>query len=155
LLLFDYDGTLTPIVARPEDAVLDAGVRDLLAALAAQDRYIVGMVSGRGLEDLEERAAVPGLIYAGNHGLEICGPDLEFVHPGVAASSRTLDEAFGLLTASVARFPGARVEHKGASLTVHFRAVADAVAPQVEAAAEETVRPLAERKRESSTRGGA
>ena len=153
LLLFDYDGTLTPIVPKPEDAVLSPRVRSLLAELAAKDGYLAGIVSGRSLADLRKRVAITGLVYAGNHGLEICGTDLDFVHPGVAASARTLEEAFGLLTASIARFPGATVEHKGASLTVHFRAVADAVAPRVDAAAEETVRPLAERNEVRITRG--
>ena len=96
LLLFDYDGTLTPIVPRPEDAVLSPRVKSLLAEVAAMDGYLAGIVSGRSLADLRERVAITGLVYAGNHGLEICGPDLDFVHPDVAASSRTLDEAFGL-----------------------------------------------------------
>ena len=80
LLLFDYDGTLTPIVARPEDALMPPDVRRSLAGLIGHPRYIVGIVSGRSLDDLAALAAVPGIIHAGNHGMEIRGPELEFTH---------------------------------------------------------------------------
>ena len=63
LLLFDYDGTLTPIVPKPEDAVLSPRVKGLLAELAATDGYLAGIVSGRSLADLRERA--------GHHGVGI------------------------------------------------------------------------------------
>ena len=46
LLLSDYDGTLTPIAAKPESAVLGQETRDTLLSLSLQDRYIVGIISG-------------------------------------------------------------------------------------------------------------
>ncbi|MQG71514.1 MAG: trehalose-phosphatase, partial [SAR202 cluster bacterium] len=46
LLLFDYDGTLTPIAARPEIATLPEKTRHSLAALNEMDRFVVGVVSG-------------------------------------------------------------------------------------------------------------
>ena len=42
LLLSDYDGTLTPIVGRPEDALLSQAVRDKLSALAKTEKFSVG-----------------------------------------------------------------------------------------------------------------
>ena len=153
LLLFDYDGTLTPIVARPEDAVLDAGVRELLKALASQERYVVGMVSGRGLKDLEERAAVPGLVYAGNHGLEIRGPGLDFVHPGAAAAEDALRQVKAVLEEELGDVPGAQVEHKGLSLTVHYRNVPAELAGMVERTAVAAAAPFVERGELKTTRG--
>ena len=122
LLLFDYDGTLTPIVLRPEDALLSAEVAGLLRQLAAQDRYVAGIVSGRSLEDLNLLAGIPGLILAGNHGMEIRGSDLEFIHPGAVAARGTLDRAERDLRMELAHIPGVMVEHKGLTLTVHYRA---------------------------------
>src|SRR4030042_1268947 len=81
LLLFDYDGTLTPIVERPELADLHKESRQLLKAIVRKPRFTVGIVSGRALNDLQNRVSIPGIIYAGNHGLEIQGLDLDFVHP--------------------------------------------------------------------------
>ena len=60
LLLFDYDGTLTPIAARPEDALLPEEARERLAALAAHPRCIAGIVSGRSLDDLSVLADIDG-----------------------------------------------------------------------------------------------
>jgi trehalose-phosphatase len=51
-LLFDYDGTLTPIVERPCLARLAQGTRDLLQALARVPGVGVGIISGRELTDL-------------------------------------------------------------------------------------------------------
>ncbi len=47
LLLSDYDGTLTPIVARPELAELPEYSRHLLQALANSNNITVGIISGR------------------------------------------------------------------------------------------------------------
>lgn len=125
LLLFDYDGTLTPIVARPQDAVLSPQMRSLLVDLSKNDKFVIGIVSGRGLGDLKSLVPIPGLIYAGNHGLEICGPGIAFAHPDVQLSSQALDDVQALLASALADVPGLTVEHKGMSLTVHFRGTPD------------------------------
>ena len=142
LLLFDYDGTLTPIVARPEDALLSADVRDLLTRLSETGGYVVGIVSGRSLADLKQMVAIPGLVYAGNHGLEIDGPGIEFVHPEAMAALPALDELFALLPAALADIPGVAVEHKGLTLTVHYRGVPDAYADAVDDAVAAAARPF-------------
>lgn len=132
LLLFDYDGTLTPIVARPEDALLPNDVRRHLEALAAHPRYVTGIVSGRSLEDLAALAGIPGLIHAGNHGMEIRGPGLEFTHPGAVAARDTLDQVRASLADALAHIPGVIVEHKGLTLTVHYRATPEPLADGVD-----------------------
>ena len=151
LLLFDYDGTLTPIAARPELARLAPAVRHSLARLASggvSGKFIVGLVSGRSLADLRELLAapdqpeLPGLLLAGNHGFEISGPGMEFVHPEAAALRPALDDAFGRLQAATAATPGAMVEHKGLSLTAHYRGVAPELAGALEQAVEAAAAPL-------------
>jgi trehalose-phosphatase len=137
LLLFDYDGTLTPIVPRPEDALLSEEVRRLVGLLVEQPRYIVGIVSGRSLEDLVAMADIPGLIYAGNHGMEIRGAGMDFIHPGAEVARGELDIAQRKLAQVLAGIPGAFVEHKGLTLTVHYRAVAEALTARVESAVAE------------------
>lgn len=81
LLLTDYDGTLTPIVERPELANLSKDIRRLLQTLAYQRYITVGVISGRALVDLKDKVGISGIIYAGNHGLEIEGPGISFVNP--------------------------------------------------------------------------
>ena len=139
LLLFDYDGTLTPIVRRPQDALLPSEVRRLLRLLAAHPRYIAGIVSGRSLEDLSALADIPGLIHAGNHGMEIRGHGMDFIHPGAVAAREILDDAETRLVAAVGDVPGVIIEHKGLTLTVHYRAASVDSAAGIEAGVEAAV----------------
>src|SRR5579871_6346351 len=83
-LFLDFDGTLSPIVADPGMAQLGMGIHSLLTALARAARITTTVISGRSVEDLYARIGVDGLIYAGNHGLEICGRHLTFVEPVAA-----------------------------------------------------------------------
>ncbi|PKB78859.1 MAG: trehalose-phosphatase [SAR202 cluster bacterium Io17-Chloro-G9] len=153
LLLLDYDGTLTPIVARPADAVLADDARELLSGLVADERYLVGIVTGRSLADLATLVDVPGLICAGNHGLEITGPGLDFLHPEVQASGHALDEAARLLSVALAQVPGLTVEHKGLTLTVHFRGTPDSFDAEVDATVVATVAPYVQDGQVKVTRG--
>ena len=121
LLLLDFDGTLSEIVARPEDATLRPGNAGLLEALNRKPGYTVGVVSGRELSDVSRRVGVPGLVYGGNHGLEICGPDLEYRHPDAAAAIARFAELAARLETALAEAPGAHVENKTLTLTVHYR----------------------------------
>src|SRR5262245_60046481 len=80
-LLFDYDGTLTPIVDRPELAKLSRQTRLLLASLVRRPHVFVGVLSGRRLNDLKARVGVKRAYYAGTGGLELeLGKGL-IVHP--------------------------------------------------------------------------
>ena len=141
LILFDYDGTLTPIRPRPEEALLPQQVREKLSSLAAHPGCVVGIVSGRELSDLARLSGIPDLILAGNHGMEIRGPGLEFIHPQAVLARTHLEEAASKLSDSLEHIPGAFVEDKGLTLTVHYRAAAQASIPDVEAAVLETTTP--------------
>ena len=121
LLLFDYDGTLTPIVDRPDLASLSPETRELLGTLNSQERFRIGVISGRSLEDVSAMVSVEGLIYGGNHGLEIRGPHLEFVHSEAARLATTLRLINQQLLKSLGQIPGVLVENKGLSLSVHYR----------------------------------
>jgi trehalose 6-phosphate phosphatase len=120
----DYDGTLTPIVSDPDAAHLPPATGRALARLAARPDTTVAILSGRALADVRRRVGVGGACYAGNHGLEIAGPGLERLHPDAAAARPLLREAAARLTRELVAIPGAQVEDKGATLSVHYRRVA-------------------------------
>ena len=124
-LFSDFDGTLTPIVERPEDAVLDPEVRGLLQALASSPRFFLGIISGRALVDLQAKVAVPSVIFAGNHGLEISGPGLNFLSPLVADMKSTIRLIHSVLERTVTGIKGVVLEDKGLTLSVHYRQVAE------------------------------
>jgi len=78
-------------------------------------------VSGRGLDDLRLRAGLHRVAYAGNHGLEIWGRGLSWALPE-AERARPAIEAYGRrLGCRLGAIPGAWVEAKGLTLTVHYR----------------------------------
>jgi trehalose 6-phosphate phosphatase len=103
-LVLDVDGTLAPIVARPELASVPAATRAELERLVS--RYLlVACLSGRAGADARAVVGVEGIEYVGNHGLEL-EPHAEE------------------LAARIARFQedvGRPVEDKRLSLSYHFR----------------------------------
>lgn len=132
VLLLDFDGTLAPIVDRPELAALPEPTREAILRLASTPGVEVALVSGRGLEDVRSRAGLGPLLYAGNHGMEIHGPGVDQVHPEAAAARPSLDEIIRELRPRLADIPGALLEDKGLTLSVHFRMVAGERVPEVE-----------------------
>ena len=123
LLLIDYDGTLTPIVDRPELANLPEDTRQLLQALARQPRFTLGVMSGRALADLKNKVSVGGIIYAGNHGLEIEGSGVSFINPLAEEIRPVLSLVYQLLSQALGAIRGVIVEDKGLTLSVHYRLV--------------------------------
>lgn len=74
-ILTDVDGTLAPIVARPDLATVPGETRAELRRLAG--RYaLVACVSGRTGEDAARMVGVEGVAYVGVHGLELA-PEAE------------------------------------------------------------------------------
>ena len=125
-ILLDVDGTLAPIVSHPD---LSAVPDETLAVLAALvERYaLVGCVSGRRAVDAARLVPVPGVRFAGNHGLEL------LVDGEVQLAGGVEEWLSDLRTAAVAIEPivaeaGGWIEDKGASLTVHFREAPDPTA---------------------------
>lgn len=110
-VLLDFDGTLSPIVARPELARIRDGARDAIARLV--DRYaVVAVVSGRTNDELRELVGIDGVRLAGLYGLADAVPPLP-------------DDVVDAVRAVAAGVAGARVEPKGGSVAVHYRAADD------------------------------
>ncbi len=128
-LFLDFDGTLVPYAERPAAPRLSAGQRSLLSRLACIPGWTVGIISGRGLSDLRRRVGVPGVVYAGNHGLEIEGRDLCFRHAGAVAAREDLAALRRATARALVAIPGARVEDKGLTWAAHFRGVRAAQRP--------------------------
>jgi len=123
-LFLDFDGTLAPIGDDPDKAYMPAETRKALDELAMKDRVSLAIISGRALSDLRERVGLKGIIYAGNHGLEISGPGMEFVEPAAAQQIKALGELARHLRTRLHGIPGAEVENKVLSASVHFRRAA-------------------------------
>jgi trehalose 6-phosphate phosphatase len=117
-LLLDFDGVLAPIVARPEDAYPPPETRAELQRLVP--RYgLVAVVSGRPGEDVRNRVAVDGVVYAGSHGLEL--------DPAAERWRRQIADF-----ASAAPWLESETELKGLSVAFHYRQRSDEAAAVLE-----------------------
>jgi len=134
-LFLDYDGTLAPLREHPSQAVMDAPTRAAFDRCVERPEIDVSIVSGRSLADVRGMVGSEQVTYAGNHGLEIAGPDIEFCHEDlIHYEQRTATLATALK--AIAR-DGAWTEAKGPTLTFHVRRVPPALrAPMLEEARE-------------------
>jgi len=107
-ILLDVDGTLAPIVARPEDARVPDGARTEVARLAG-GYGLVACISGRTGEDAHRLVGVEGVRYVGTHGLEL-EPEAERWREPIHEFAASVD------------WP---VEDKGLSVSFHYRQAED------------------------------
>jgi trehalose 6-phosphate phosphatase len=123
-LLFDFDGTLSPLVADPGSASAVDGAVDLLDRLAARFRT-VAVVSGRPRAFIADRLG-PAVDLSGLYGLETRTAGIDAEH---AEAGRWRPVIAGVADSAADELPaGVTVEPKGLSLTVHYRRVPEAEA---------------------------
>jgi trehalose 6-phosphate phosphatase len=125
LWVFDFDGTLSPLVPDRSAAQLHPASRALLKDLAGDAVNRVAILSSRSIEDLASRVPIPNLFLGGGSGLEWRLPAGHRIRPGDEAEKK-LEEARGPVLHSlkkVSSFPGVELEDKRWSVAVHFRRV--------------------------------
>jgi trehalose 6-phosphate phosphatase len=140
LLLLDYDGTIVPIVERPELAILSQETLDILVDISRSPKILLGIVSGRKLSEVKRLVGIEGIYYVGNHGLEAKGPGLSYINPIAKNSKLVIDSLYGRLTKKLGGIRGALTENKGYSLTVHYRMASAADEQRIKSVFFETVR---------------
>ena len=121
-VFLDYDGTLTPIVERPDMAVMSQDMRATLSALSERSPVLV--ISGRKCGDVERLVGLKGITCAGCHGFDIAGPEgSELLHEEIAGYVPIIAQAARDLDRQLASIAGVMVEDKTYALAVHFRMV--------------------------------
>ncbi|MBE9129408.1 MULTISPECIES: trehalose-phosphatase [unclassified Coleofasciculus] len=137
-LFIDYDGTLTPIVKRPEEAALSEEMRSLLRQLSL--RVTVGIISGRDLRDVQTLVGLENLYYAGSHGFDIAGPDdMREQQEEAQASLPDLDDAESQLRDRLEPLAGAHVERKHFAVAVHYREATEQDIDRIESIVDEVL----------------
>lgn len=131
VLFLDYDGTLSPIVSNPEDAILSNITKNVIEKLSKL--IPIGIISGRDRQNVESKIGIDSLIYAGSHGFDITGPNnLEMQYEEGQEALPILDEAELQLNKSLNGIQGALVERKKYAIAVHFRNVEEGKVKEVE-----------------------
>ncbi len=121
VFFLDYDGTLTPIVERPELAVISEQMRDLVKGLA--EKFTTAIVSGRMREDVENLVGIEGLCYAGSHGFDIQGRGVAMIQPKAQATIPVVNKVIAQLKEELGDIKGVIIEEKKFSVAVHYRLV--------------------------------
>ena len=119
-VFLDYDGTLTPIVDRPENATISDSMRDAVSGLA--ERCVVCVVSGRDRPVVQELMGLDNLVVAGSHGFDIWSPEEGTIeHDAGSGYEDLLEEVKARVQDEIGSIEGALVESKKASVAVHYR----------------------------------
>jgi trehalose 6-phosphate phosphatase len=121
LLAAGFDGLFSRTEPGPVEAALPTETHVLLSKLSLSRGVTLAILSGRSLNDIQSRVQLPGAIYVGNHGMEICGQGWRS-SDGLAESCRAdLVDALAFLARYTKRLRGVLVEDKGLAVTVHWR----------------------------------
>ncbi|NWG09575.1 MAG: trehalose-phosphatase [Nitrososphaerales archaeon] len=139
-ILTDYDGTLTPIVDYPDQAILNPNVRDLLKSLVKDRRFILAIITGRTLKEIIQLIGIEGAYYIGNHGLEIKGPSLTFVHPMTEKLSLIISKICNDMKSKFESNHGVIVEDKGMTASIHYRMAPKNMTGEIKKVVRNTVR---------------
>ncbi|MGA2226789.1 MAG: trehalose-phosphatase [Syntrophobacteraceae bacterium] len=125
LWVFDFDGTISPIVPERNSARLHPEWRKLLNELSRTPGRSVAVLSSREIEDLSRRVPLPSVILGGASGLVWRLPGGHKICPGNVAETRREKSRAVLapLLSRLSSFPGVDVEDKGWSVAVHYRRV--------------------------------
>jgi trehalose-phosphatase len=116
LLATDFDGTIAPIVANPEDARIHPLMERFLARCSSVPELAIAVISGRDAEDVRRRIGSVPAIVAGSHGLECVGVDGDVLW----TTERTAPDLLPSLARDALR-AGLRIERKKFSFALHSR----------------------------------
>ncbi len=120
LLMLDYDGTLAPFTTQRDRAIPYPDLRPILQGLAAGKRCRTVIVSGRSAAELPPLLQLDPLPEIwGSHGWERLLPDGRYIPPPLdRQAAHVLAEEWSWLNTL---FPPERLEHKPASVALHWR----------------------------------
>ncbi|KAI1319792.1 threalose-6-phosphate phosphatase [Mortierella claussenii] len=123
LLMFDYDGTLTPIRKTPGAAVPQEHMLKALTALASDPNNVVWVISGRDQKVLEEWLGdVENLGFSAEHGSFMRQPgSKKWVNLTESLDMGWKNDVIEIFTYYTERTQGSFIEHKRSSLTWHYR----------------------------------
>lgn len=140
LVALDFDGTLAPLVDRPEDARATVRARAAIERLATADDTRVAIVSGRALESLNQVASPPdGTLLSGSHGVELqldAGVATIDLRDAELAKLERLSTIVGEVADGA---EGAWIERKPAGLALHTRRLNSKAGTALQQAARERV----------------
>ena len=125
-VLLDLDGTLAPIVSRPDETAISERARTALARIVAS-YSLTAIVTGRQARVARQIVGIDEITYAGIHGFELLPPGAERASPSPELGAHGDDaRAFAEgLDRDALGAAGVRFEDKGPIIGLHWRGAAD------------------------------
>ncbi len=125
-VLFDIDGTLSPIVENAADAHVPEGTRQLLIRVARR-YHVVACVSGRRASDARAMVSIGSIAYLGSHGAELLRPGWTepVLDPKVEDWVRRIQDFGREADTADLRRRRVRLEDKGPIIAFHWRGAPD------------------------------
>ncbi|CAA7047904.1 unnamed protein product [Microthlaspi erraticum] len=127
VMFLDYDGTLSLITEDHDKAYITDEMREVVNEVAIY--FKTAIISGRSTDKVQNFVKLPGIHYAGSHGMDIKGPtnidqtNQEVMFQPASDFLPMIDEVVDILKEKTKSFHGATVEHNKFCLSVHFRRV--------------------------------
>jgi len=137
VVFLDYDGTLTPIVDRPELAVLGDDMKQVLARLSRA--HAVYVISGRDLDDVRSLVGIDSVQFVGSHGFHMLDALPEVDQQAVDEAVPELEAAADELGRWLDYIDGVIIERKKFSFALHYRLVDQHDLRQIKAAADDVL----------------
>jgi len=129
-VFLDYDGTLTPIVDTPSQAVLSSSMREVVQSVSK--KFPTAIVTGRKIDTICKFVKLNSLHYAGSHGFDIRGAQNTPIKQVATDFRPFLLRCYEELSKQIAEYPGSLVEDNDFSISVHFRNVNPELVPEME-----------------------
>jgi len=123
LFMFDYDGTLTPIVQEPSAAIPSERIIKSLRLLADDPRNLVWIISGRDQEFLKQHLGhIPAMGFSAEHGSFMKNPHSdEWENLAEKLDMGWQQEVIDVFQQYTDRVQGSFIERKRCALTWHYR----------------------------------
>ena len=121
-LITDIDGTISPIVPRPEDAAVSGAIKAALRTISGR-LALAAVITGRPEAVARSMVCVEGLTYIGHYGLDAEAQSKIDDAPLKAAKDRVLQQVEALA--------GVVFEEKGVSFSLHYRHSPDPAAARL------------------------
>jgi trehalose-phosphatase len=137
VILLDFDGTLVEIAPLPGQVRLADETRRVLRRLSAKPRVTLAVISGRRRAELKHHLGIGKIRYLGLYGWETNGNARL-----PAAARESLAGALARVQADLPAYPGAWIEPKGNTFSVHLLGASAPVQKRVRRLVRERVRPM-------------
>jgi trehalose 6-phosphate synthase/phosphatase len=122
LFLFDYDGTLTPIVNDPAAAIPSARLTDILKKLSEDPRNQIWIISGRDQAFLEKWLGPNNKLgLSAEHGCFMKDIGAEWVNLAAKFDMSWQEKVEDIFMRYTDKTPGSNIEKKKVALTWHYR----------------------------------